>query len=961
MNNLNFLENHCNSLLLAEAIGWLHDFFKCSEEILEHQKKDSKKDEKTKEIIERLLSILLKKHPGLAGVNLCLPYFPAAPLMDLLDDNKRKKDKYTGKLGQYLSRCHNTAHFDKQDIDDDYGKQNYPGTKSSSPFGFERDVPGDLTNRLWALPWDVLENYCPAVRDRLREAVESTFSQALGDTRRPLNEVDLWSWGLLVGSLYKAALAGVLLTGTVQDKNCLSWRLLSLRVSGLDYVLGVSRIPDLLARRQVLTDGLDRVRQLLEVTYPLGSEVYRDENGSIYVVPDLPGLLEIADDSGTSLQTLIADNFKQGALENNQQLQIGGEIQPRLELEPKSWWGQDPKYREKTIWTKSPLFGMDLDDQLPEIGPMLARQVISHADPVLIKGFWQEGKAADICTVCGLRPQGLRGKAADRAVCHICEVRRADRSREWATVKSEETIWTDEVADANGRLALVVGRFYLERWLDGTLLDTLFLIPPGDPNNKSAKPVTSKSPSFSRLRRIWETTRRFWQEVREEVWQKLIDDRRRLKIRLSSRPNTLGDFHVYDLSLGAVDLDVVWVPHQGQEAGFLLSASNLGYIARQLGAGKEFYSHPAAAAKYVKGHLCKLFLDEGRQPYLRNPDARAGQHNQNLLAGLSLVEVAYQEDRYAPAIPILIQPRTFMMLVPADKSLNVLRGIKEKYQQEMGKVRDRLPLHLGVVYAKRRTPIPTVLSAGRAMLEKPFPAEPESWCAKPLKNGQGGTAGKEPGNSISLALERGGRSITWNVPLKMGDGTTKDCWYPYMQLDPDDGSCCAGPQARREHGDGGTKKSRVVHAADLQSGETVYLWPSTFDFEFLDTNARCFEVYYGRDGRRPRRTRPFYLEDLDRLEELWRHLQGLTKAQRYQVVRTIEAAREAWYGQDAGGLLSTDNVFSRLVTDTLAGASWQEGKKWKNIPENWQAELVQAGVRGELADLAELHMEILKE
>lgn len=943
MNNLEVLADNRNSLLLAEALGWLHDYRKCS---IEHLKSQALSFGTS--ALPR--SKLKDKHRFLADVNLCLPYLPSASLIDLLDDNKRN-NKNVGPLGQYLSRCHNTAHFDKQDIDDDYGKQGYPGTKSSSPFGFERDVPDELTAKLWALPWDVLENYCPAGRDRLRDAVESTFSQALGDTRRPLNEVDLWSWGLLVGSLFKAALAGILLTGTViQDMNDLRWRLLSLRVSGLDYILGVSRIPDLLARRQVLTDGLDRVRQLLEITYPLGSEVYRDENGSIYVVPDLPGLLDITDGNGTNLDALIIDNFKQGTLKNNQQLEIGGEIQPRLELEQKSWWGQDPNYKNKE---KS-------DDQLPEIGPMLARQVISHADPVLIKGCWQEGKAADICTVCGLRPQGLKEKAADRAVCYICEERRADRSEEWATDKPDKTIWTDEVADANGRLALVVGRFYLDRWLDGTLLDTLFLIPPGYPNNKSAKPVTSKSPSFSRLRRVWETTHRFWQEVQEEVEQKLSDDCRRLKIRLSSRPNMLGDFHVYDLSLGAVDLDVIWVPQQGQKDGFLLSASNLSYIARQLGAEKEVYSHPAAAPIYIEDHLHKLFLDESRQPYLRNPDARAGQKNQNLLESISFVEVAYQEDRYATAIPILIQPRTFMILIPADKSLNVLRGIKEKYQQEMGKVRNRLPLHLGVVYAKRRTPIPTVLSAGRAMLDKPFPAMPESWCAEPAKNGQGVIAGKEPGDSVSLALGRGDHTITWNVPLKMGDGATEDCWYPYMQLDTDDGSDCVHPQARREHCDEGTKKCRVVNAADLQSGKTVYFWPSTFDFEFLDTNARRFEVYYGKDCRRPRRTRPFYLEDLDRLEELWRHLQGLTIAQRYQVVHTIEATREAWYGQDVGGLFLTDEVFSRFVADTLAGASWQQGKKWENIPEKWQIELVKAGARGELADLAELHMEILK-
>ncbi|MGQ9482579.1 MAG: CRISPR-associated protein Csx11, partial [Chloroflexus sp.] len=115
------------------------------------------------------------------------------------------------------------------------------------------------------------------------------------------------------------------------------------------------------------------------------------------------------------------------------------------------------------------------------------------------------------------------------------------------------------------------------------------------------------------------------------------------------------------------------------------------------------------------------------------------------------------------------------------------------------------------------------------------------------------------------------------------------------------------------------------------------------------------------NGRRPRRTRPFYLEDLDRLETLWSHMKHLTRTQRHQVIRTIEATREAWYGQDPDGKSTTDEVFRQFVTDTLAGAQWPRGHSWNNIPQEWREKLVHAGVLGELADLAELHMEILKE
>jgi hypothetical protein len=55
-------------------------------------------------------------------------------------------------------------------------------------------------------------------------------------------------------------------------------------------------------------------------------------------------------------------------------------------------------------------------------------------------------------------------------------------------------------------------------------------------------------------------------------------------------------------------------------------------------------------------------------------------------------------------------------------------------------------------------------------------------------------------------------------------------------------------------------------------------------------------------------------------------------------------------------------VFSQFVTDTLANATWtKDYKKWTDIPLDQRQQLIDAGVRGELADLAELHMEILKE
>lgn len=79
------------------------------------------------------------------------------------------------------------------------------------------------------------------------------------------------------------------------------------------------------------------------------------------------------------------------------------------------------------------------------------------------------------------------------------------------------------------------------------------------------------------------------------------------------------------------------------------------------------------------------------------------------------------------------------------------------------------------------------------------------------------------------------------------------------------------------------------------------------------------------------------------------------------MIYTIEATREMWYGQQEQESL-TDSVFHQFVTDTLANATWRKKyKKWADIPLDQRQQLIDAGVRGELADLAELHMEILKE
>ncbi len=942
MSKLEILAQLRNALLLAEAIGWLHDYRKCSDEQLRVQAANPQgsalpRSEARTRDGEPDLNSLAGRYSILTSVSLQLPVQSnARTVTNLLDDNTWRTDL----LGSYLSRCHNTAHFDKQDPAG--GKQNYPGIQISSPFGFERAVPDDLTRQMWALPWASLAAYSETERKNLVEALRKLFPRVGADTRRPINEVVLWSWGLLVGALYKTSLAGILLSGSAAPvAQNLRWRLLSVRIDGLGYLLNVIRIPDLLSRQQLLQNALDRVRSLLEETYPLASEVYRDEHGSLYVVADLPDLLSLTDSQGVPLSQLILQEFAKGTLKDQQKLQLGGELVPVLALEAQPWWGQDPHRSGR--------------DELPAINAMLSPDVRNQSDASAIAPCWNS-KVNDICTVCGLRPQGPSRKAIERNVCNVCEARRLDRSQAWARNQPHETIWLDEVADTNGRLALIVGQFDLAGWLDGSLIDSLLVIAPNEGQ------ATTKTTSFSRVQRIWQTTKQFWQDTHAELARLLSDDRRRLLLYLDQEPD-LAPFHVYDLDLGKVTLSVVWHPPQSDDSsGYLISADNLNSVARRLGAERHVYEDAARAAIWLEDHLKQQFIHSHCALVLRNSDVIPAKHQQNLLAGRQLIKTEHQNTAYSTTIPILAEPRTVMALVPADRSLAILQQIKLKYEREMGKVRNRLPLHLGVVYFSRRTPLRAALDAGQTMLKRVSSAQ--SWQVVAVQQGAfppeqsrlaDGT--KQFQHTITLTLERADNTITWCVPAVMGDGTTPDNWYPYVFFQHDQHGNPLPANRQRAFKD--TRGNWLVHAGDLQVGDQVVFTPSTFDFEFLDATSRRFEIHYRDDGRRAgRRTRPFYLEDLDRLEMLWDCLKQLQPTQRHQIVSTIETTREVWYGMDSNDESLSDSVFRQFVADTLAGAEWR-GAAWKS--QDARDGLIQAGVRGELADLLEWRMEILKE
>ncbi|GET42750.1 CRISPR-associated protein Csx11 [Microseira wollei] len=940
--DLTTLADKHEALLLAEIAAWLHDWQKC----IPYWKKLGAAFQPSN------ISSILDNFNSEDPLNLFAESYSLKKLIQEGKDPSKAEHSLDWRV-RLLGNCHGIAHVDKP-AEQQLGQQT---SLISSVFGFETN-PEEKSSELL----EAVNNIDK--RNIFFEKLEQAFNNAVGDTRRPLNEVRLWEWGAATAAFWKAMAARYVLENKITEDN-LKWRILSVRFDGLSFLERSQTIGDLLGRQTSLRTTLNCVRTLLEETYPIGNEVYRDENGSAFLVPDLEN-----DSDGSKLRNLLENQILNAGWCN----ELDGELKPRIDItEP----------HEKAI-----VLHKALEQTLPRTTPF---EDYSNR-------WWQE-EVTDICTVCGVRPQGWgtsskeqKREARSRNICHVCLQRRSKRSQTWLqNLQTEEiedkekrsTIWIDEVADENARLALVVGKFNLDNWLSGDMIETLMAV--GEPSK-----LKNKESSFARIQRVWLTTQRFWQTALTDVQDAKLP---KVKDRLIIEGSNLTQFNLqrygnYDLLLGMTKLSVL------HDNGKLITLDNLRYTAKQLGAESKEYSTDEAARNFVRQRL------QNQQVTIEEP---TGYGSPNKLKGtLNIGNVTFDATEYSPIIPILAEPRTFMALVPANKSLEVIKAIKTKSDREMGKVRNRLPLHLGVVYFQRRTPLRSALDAGRQMLNYKSPNDKQLWEVQSTTTGKLPPEKQELANgtkqfeeTITLQLTQDSRTITWYVPAKMGDGTTEDSWYPYVFLETngDDSQVNGRQRAIKSQRPGETTACWLVHAADLKQGDQIYFTPSTFDFEYLDSTARRFEIYYDeKTGRRPRQTRPFYLEDLDRFDTLWEILKNLEKSQRHQVIYTIEATREIWFRQNESGLLlndegkppEEDKVFRRFVADTLANATWTKEKTdWWQSLKDWRRklnevceisldtwvqgeltvakQLIDAGVRGELADLAELHMEILKE
>ncbi|MGC1119523.1 MAG: hypothetical protein WBA22_00395 [Candidatus Methanofastidiosia archaeon] len=287
---------------------------------------------------------------------------------------------------------------------------------------------------------------------------------------------------------------------------------------------------------------------------------------------------------------------------------------------------------------------------------------------------------------------------------------------------------------------------------------------------------------------------------------------------------------------------------------------------------------------------------------------------------------------------ISISPDMFMFLVSASKTPNILKKIKKEYMKVFGKVYGKLPLNISIVYFKRKMPFYTVLDSARRFLDRKETEKDTNGNEELTIEVKGDP---EINDFVKIETDIGPISI----PIKLGSGE-RDYYHPYLFVE--DGQDAIQVENRREK-----------HATLLKKGDKLKIHPSFFDFVFLDSNTRRFDIST-ENKKRPHPIftygpRPFYIEDIDSFSRIWCILErSCTTTQLNNFESLLLSKIDEWRLNDLEDLTRSEE-FKKLAKASIKNILRIEEKDGPDFTA-----ILDSVMSGKFFDVKELYHTILK-
>ncbi len=652
------------------------------------------------------------------------------------------------------------------------------------------------------------------VRNRLNQELKPLFKQALGETRRPTNDVTLFHHSFSAASHFKAAMAeGVLREdfSRWQDKDGLfalgklglvRFRLLGIRWQWQTLTRGVLRPVALASLSEARRQAEQNLQRLFEETYPVGNIIYRDDDGVLVLVP---GFYE---DLGEAAEQASERLFVERLIDP---------LLPDIGLCLKDLGcGVDFALH----WSGPSLYLTDYPQALG-INSDPKRQRFGQVGLDDLKALWRTapqrypGQQIAICPQCGLRPATTRELAVsestldNQVLCDVCQDFSDEQARALRHGNAEElfgikpktfnlqAISQQRNGSENGRMVLVSVQVDAATIASGEALIT-----------QLARPV-AQLVAKKKLKRLANRL--------GEKFEKILK---------ALRNNSETEFNQVDealrKNLGDWIGDEYWLKDNDGRS------QQKNKLAKALEVAENFFLREAIPEGLG---LCRH--DGDRLALFAQRKHASPARLQRLWDDLEELwrecvnEVGKSCDGYL--MPLSLDARGVRFIVSANDASDVLLMLQRRLLTHFSKVRGGLPVHVSALAFKAKFPLYIAMDA-IYRLEQRGLNPGTRWQTWTVLACQHDKAKKR----VRIMWQTPQGPVDWTVDLDCGDPNKEDIWHPHV--------VCT---SRRE----GPK--RMLHVSRLKAGNEVAVPVSTFDFLTLEGSARRFDIHYDGLGRRP--------------------------------------------------------------------------------------------------------------
>jgi len=743
------------------------------------------------------------------------------------------------------------------------------------------------------------------------------FTSTLAETRLPNNDVTLWDQSYVAAAFFKSAAAGLVLSpaSNWQGRDLKAqtrWRVLTVGFGSEHYEARAVRIGDWVGASQQIESFFDQVCRLVEVDLAVGSLIYRDDEVLAFTLPGVR-----------------VDGDQPGSLDNARAELLRSELEKHIDEMARQRKLETPPVCRVSRSTRS------LIPMAPEIQAVRRAVAIPVHRPWAIQADETRGHVCPVCRVrFNGQPERRQANVSKQRACKVCHERRRGRLDDWMA-SGNDTIWLSEVADENDRIALITLSFDMEPWLDGSRIDSLraqniadwrrFNPTIGNQDN----PIAPEAPFRAIVDHVEHVVGQPWNAAksdavmrslqagfkREKDWpafyNKIVRDRSAadeppewnkessrekaawLVHRLFQKNASPGRIHRFWRSAEAFFSELVprfreiasSHPNRWRTRRLVLAPNAAGqppWEDRETYVGRVG-CYPYAPFEVLYRAATNDFVTICNLARVLAPE-EAGTSMQGarlVLTGddgeIRTLEVASVREpaglgAYSPVLVLDRSPTRFRILVPLAAANACVNVAVEKWEEELARVWDRMPLRVGVVAFSRMTPFQAVIETTRNVEEHLAEGGTETWRVVEARSREGVTALSltRPDNQRELAV----------VPVRLPDGRA-DVFYPYVRT----------TGAVRDRRDFATPAGAVYrHVSDLRPGDGIEVAPSRLALVFMDSTAVRFEPVCVR-----------YLADWKRLRDAWGLL--AREAPSTGAVRAawtvLETTREAWCGPGA--------------------------------------------------------------